>query len=157
MAKRSNGRRATESEHAAEKTEEANSQAPSQKSIVRGLPLLLLAIVLVIWLIPAIFYGQRFSFRDVSHFYLPLYEYTTERLLNFDLPLWNPLMLTGVPLVGDNTSALFYPGRIVFLADFLPKQASLSISSCIWCLPLLEHDMPRSARVPSLSTLGSQV
>ena len=55
--------------------------------------------------------GQRVAFRDVSHFYLPLYDYVAERTRSEWLPLWNPLDHMGMPLVGESTTSVLYPVR----------------------------------------------
>ncbi|NND99924.1 MAG: hypothetical protein HKN47_21605, partial [Pirellulaceae bacterium] len=54
---------------------------------------------------------DRLGFRDVSHFYTPLYGYVAERTAQSWVPLWNPLDQTGIPLVGESTTAVFYPLR----------------------------------------------
>uniref|UniRef100_UPI0035683CB5 hypothetical protein n=1 Tax=Novipirellula sp. TaxID=2795430 RepID=UPI0035683CB5 len=59
---------------------------------------------------------DRLAFRDVGHFYTPLYDYIGHRTRGEWLPLWNPLDQTGMPLVGETTTAVFYPVRwILFL------------------------------------------
>ncbi|WP_442511442.1 hypothetical protein SH528x_003123 [Novipirellula sp. SH528] len=59
---------------------------------------------------------DRLAFRDVGHFYTPLYDYIGHRTRGEWLPLWNPLDQTGIPLVGETTTAVFYPVRwILFL------------------------------------------
>ncbi len=74
----------------------------------------LLGFVALVWFGPTLVTNSRLAFRDVSHFYTPLYEYISTRLAQRELPLWNPLIVTGTPIVGDNTSAVFYPPRLVF-------------------------------------------
>jgi hypothetical protein len=59
---------------------------------------------------------QRIAFRDASHFYTPLYSYVAERQQQDWFPLWNPLDLTGIPLAGETTTAVFYPIRMVVYA-----------------------------------------
>ena len=76
--------------------------------VAPGIILLLFAAVLV---------GiDRLAFRDVGHFYTPLYDYIGHRTRGEWLPLWNSLDQTGIPLVGETTTAVFYPVRwILFL------------------------------------------
>ncbi|MEM9365646.1 MAG: hypothetical protein AAGD07_06585 [Planctomycetota bacterium] len=72
-------------------------------------------------LIAVMFHGvvlgqERFAFRDVDHFYTPLYQFVHERCvaagpLYWFTPLWNDLDQTGMPLAGETTTALFYPIR----------------------------------------------
>ena len=54
---------------------------------------------------------DRLAFRDVSHFYTPLYEYVSARQQQDWLPLWNDLDQTGIPIAGETSTALFYPIR----------------------------------------------
>ena len=54
---------------------------------------------------------NQVAYRDVSHFYLPLYDYVAERTAEEWLPLWNPLDQTGIPLLGESTTAVLYPVR----------------------------------------------
>lgn len=69
---------------------------------------------------------ERLAFRDVSHFYLPLYDYVAERTSEQWLPLWNELDQTGMPLLGETTTAVLYPLRYFLFA--LPISSELAIS-----------------------------
>jgi hypothetical protein len=89
-------------------------QAPSARRVVL-LGAALVAALLAVCFAPAFDPSRRLAFRDISQFYLPLYEYLRERVWEDGLPLWNPLWNTGTPIVGDATSALFYPPRLLFL------------------------------------------
>lgn len=73
----------------------------------------LLVAGLGVFLGPALIGRERLAFRDVSHFYTPLYEYVDARQSETWLPLWNPMDLTGLPLAGETTTAVFYPLRIL--------------------------------------------
>lgn len=69
---------------------------------------------------------DRLAFRDVSHFYTPLYDYVAERNASQWLPLWNPLDQTGLPLLGETTTAVLYPVRMAVFA--LPVDSETAIS-----------------------------
>ena len=86
--------------------------------VAPGLLLLLFA--------PALLGESRLAFRDVSHFYTPLYDYVASRCDQQWLPLWNPLDQTGIPLVGETTTAVFYPVRYLLFA--LPISGEVAIS-----------------------------
>lgn len=58
--------------------------------------------------------NRRLAFRDLGHFYEPLYRYLDVRSSETWFPLWGSLDQTGVPLAGDSTTALFYPFRLIF-------------------------------------------
>ena len=65
-----------------------------------------------------LFGNDRLAFRDVSHFYTPLYGYVGDRTSAEWLPLWNDRCQTGMPLVGETSTAVLYPVR--YLVFSLP-------------------------------------
>jgi hypothetical protein len=76
---------------------------------------LLLLAALVAWLFwPAIGGQASFAFRDAAHFYHPLFDYIRQEWGAGRVPLWNPYENAGVPLVAENTSSVFYPGKLLF-------------------------------------------
>lgn len=76
----------------------------------------LLAINVAFLLGPALVGRDRIAFRDASHFCTPLYEYVAQRQREAWVPLWNPLDLTGLPLVGETSTAVLYPVRMLVYA-----------------------------------------
>jgi hypothetical protein len=88
------------------------------------LPLVLLLCAIGILLGNCLLGVDRLAFRDVSHFYTPLYGYVAAQERTHWLPLYNDLDHTGIPLAGETTSALFYPiRRIVFRLIDSPETA----------------------------------
>ena len=73
---------------------------------------------------------DRLAFRDVSHFYTPLYEYVSARQQQDWLPLWNDLDQTGIPIAGETSTALFYPIRYAIYS--LPITPTLAIAWYVW-------------------------
>jgi hypothetical protein len=65
---------------------------------------------------PALVTERFFVFRDVAHFYLPLWHWMRGEWSAGRVPLWNPYDGFGVPLVADGTSAVFYPVWWLFFA-----------------------------------------
>ena len=63
---------------------------------------------------------QQFGYRDTANLYTPLFEWTADEWLSGRVPLWCPVDGWGAPVVGDGTSSVFYPGKLVFLLAFLP-------------------------------------
>ncbi len=63
---------------------------------------------------PALDGGASFAFRDAAHFYHPLFEYIRGELGRGELPLWNPYENIGMPLLAENTTSVFYPGKLIF-------------------------------------------
>ena len=73
---------------------------------------------------PTLIGTERLAFRDVSHFYTPLYEYVSQRTTEQWLPLWNPLDQTGIPLMGETSTAVMYPVRyLLFLLPIATETA----------------------------------
>lgn len=86
--------------------------------------------VCVLLLFAGVLSGRdRLAFRDVSYFYTPLYQYVAELCGESSWgalgpAIWNPLDLTGMPLAGETTTAVFYPLRIlVYAVGFSPETA----------------------------------
>ncbi len=83
------------------------------------LPLLVLTAALVVGLFaPVLSGGSGFAFRDAAHFYHPLFQYIRSEWGAGRLPLWNPYENLGGPLVAENTSSVFYPGKLLFALPF---------------------------------------
>ena len=64
-----------------------------------------------------LFQERNFAFRDVGHFYHPLFRYIQQEWSAGRVPTWNPFDNCGAPLIASATSSVFYPGKLVF---FLP-------------------------------------
>ena len=73
-------------------------------------------VMILLLLSPTLVGDSRIAFRDLSHFYLPLYDYVAFRCDQEWLPLWNPLDHTGVPLIGESSTAVLYPIRYAVFA-----------------------------------------
>lgn len=58
--------------------------------------------------------GDGFAFRDAAHFYYPLFDWTNRQWAAGQVPLWNPQENSGLPVLADGTSSVFYPGKLVF-------------------------------------------
>ncbi|MCS7253731.1 MAG: YfhO family protein [Armatimonadota bacterium] len=52
---------------------------------------------------------------DTGFYHYPLRIYARERLINGELPLWNPHLFGGVPFLADVQSAVFYPFHLLYL------------------------------------------
>lgn len=63
---------------------------------------------------PALFQGRQFGFRDAGHFYYPLHQRVQEEWHQGRWPLWEPEENAGMPLLGNPTAAVLYPGKLVF-------------------------------------------
>ena len=63
---------------------------------------------------PALFQGQQFGFRDAGHFYYPLHQRVQKEWEEGRWPLWEPEENAGMPLLGNPTAAVLYPGKLIF-------------------------------------------
>ncbi len=85
--------------------------------MIKPRPIVLLSVAgLFVWLFAdALFRGEVFVFRDAGHYYYPLFQLVRGEWAAGRVPLWNPYENLGVPLAGNPTSSVFYPGTLVFL------------------------------------------
>src|SRR5947209_3048969 len=58
--------------------------------------------------------GGQFAYRDAAHFYYPLYERVQAEWDAGRWPLWEPEENSGMPLLGNPTAAVFYPGKLIY-------------------------------------------
>lgn len=75
----------------------------------------------ILFYIPLLFNPSLLLNRDndLQQFFWPLFQYIKQHLiLDYSIPLWNNLFLSGVPLLPDPQSFIFYPPNLIFL--FLP-------------------------------------
>lgn len=75
---------------------------------------------------------DRLAFRDVSYFYTPLYQHVAELCREqpwgaFGRAIWNPNDLTGMPLAGETTTAVFYPLRILVYCFGASAETSMGV------------------------------
>ena len=61
-----------------------------------------------------LFQGEQFGYRDAAHFYHPLYLRVQQEWEAGRVPLWEPEENGGMPLLGNPTAAVLYPGKLVF-------------------------------------------
>ena len=84
------------------------------------------------WIAIAAIFGSvlfgidRLAFRDISHFYTPLYDYVAQRCQKGYIPLWNPLDHTGIPLLGETTTAVLYPIRWLVFSLPMPTDVAMA-------------------------------
>jgi hypothetical protein len=54
------------------------------------------------------------DFRDIAHYYRPLWKWTSQEWAAGRVPLWCDLDGLGMPVHADPTAAIFYPGQLIF-------------------------------------------
>jgi hypothetical protein len=58
--------------------------------------------------------GQQFAFRDAAHYSYPLYEKVESEWNAGRWPLWEAEEDGGMPLLGNPTAAVLYPGKLIY-------------------------------------------
>jgi hypothetical protein len=71
--------------------------------------------------------GRQFGYRDAAHFYYPLYQRVQDEWNAGRWPLWEPEENGGMPLLGNPTAAVLYPGKIVYAVLPYPWAARLYV------------------------------
>ncbi len=59
--------------------------------------------------------GKYYFFEDFLYQYYPLRNFYATAIRKGILPLWDPYVFSGMPLIGDIQSALFYPFNIILI------------------------------------------
>ena len=63
---------------------------------------------------PVILGGEQFAYRDAGCYYYPLHLQVQREWKAGRWPLWDPSQNGGMPLLGNPTAAVLYPGKLVF-------------------------------------------
>ena len=63
---------------------------------------------------PVFFADRQFGYRDVGHFYYPLHQRVQREWAEGRWPLWEPEENAGMPLLGNPTAAVLYPGKLIY-------------------------------------------
>jgi len=75
----------------------------------------------------ALFSGGQFGYRDAGHFYYPLYQRVEREWDQGRWPLWEPEENSGVPLLGNPTAAVMYPGKVIYAVLPYPWAARIYV------------------------------
>jgi hypothetical protein len=62
----------------------------------------------------ALFCDRQFAYRDAAHYYYPLYKRVQAEWQAGRWPLWEPEENGGMPLLGNPTAAVLYPGKAIY-------------------------------------------
>ncbi|MFM2094562.1 MAG: hypothetical protein RIS70_1686, partial [Planctomycetota bacterium] len=96
---------------------QANSRAPRSRGIELALAFSAILLPLVICFAKSLAGMEVFFFRDAGHYYFPLFEWIDSEWRQGRIPLWTPQENSGLPVLADATSSVFYPLKLLF---FLP-------------------------------------
>jgi hypothetical protein len=67
---------------------------------------------------PVLFDDRQFSYRDAGEYYYPLYQRVQQEWQAGRWPLWEPEENGGMPLIGNPSAAVFYPGKILYVLPY---------------------------------------
>jgi hypothetical protein len=85
-------------------------------------------VLVLIFFGSVLFHDDQLSFRDAGHYYYPLYKLVqSEWSAGRWPPLWEPQENSGMPLLGNPTAAVLYPGKLIFASLAYPVAAKLYI------------------------------
>src|SRR5438046_3032888 len=79
------------------------------------------AILLGLFLLPFLVFAgittahEFFYYHDVQYYFIPYHQLVASFVWKGWLPLWNPYAFSGIPLLGDGQTAMFYPPNWLFL------------------------------------------
>src|SRR5688572_15289025 len=87
-------------------------------------------------LYPFTLFGRALYWGDLYLYFYPMQEFVRQSLLDGQIPLWNPYVLCGQPLVGNPQSWVFYPGTLLLLVTptwiFLTVNAVIHLAGAGW-------------------------
>ncbi len=69
----------------------------------------------------------QFGYRDAGHYYYPLYLRVQQEWREGRWPLWEPEENSGMPLLGNPTAAVLYPGKLIYAVLPYPWAARVYI------------------------------
>ncbi len=84
----------------------------------------LLAVLPLLVLLPAATGRGVFFYHDIQYYFYPYHIISANMARAGQWPLWNPYAFSGIPLVGDGQTAMFYPPNWLFF--MLPGAAALN-------------------------------
>jgi len=98
-----------------------------------SLPFLPLIFAPIILLSPVVLTGKALFWGTPSLQFLPWWKWAFDTLLTGQLPLWNPLVGMGAPLIANYQSALFYPPNWTYFLFYVLG----GISALAWSQALM--------------------
>ncbi|MCX5782032.1 MAG: hypothetical protein NT145_04935 [Elusimicrobia bacterium] len=93
--------------------------------------LFILAGLLIIFFSPLIFTFNKIigNYEDIYLHYYPLKHLVSQEIISGKIPLWNPYIFAGQPILANPQSAIFYPLNIIFY--ILPLHLAFNYSAVI--------------------------
>jgi hypothetical protein len=94
-----------------------------------------------------LFFGWTFYFRDLHQFFLPVKELTAQLWRRGIVPLWNPYLHGGMPLLGDPLAAGFYPTSVLYLVMPAVRALNLELAGHVVLAALAAYALARELRL----------
>ena len=85
--------------------------------------------ILVVFFSPILFTLRSYYIRDITYIFHPWKTLVAEMLQRGELPLWNPYVYSGMPLMANMQSAVWYPLSLIF--NCFPFPAALTASTLL--------------------------
>ncbi len=117
-------------------------------------PLICLAVLVLVCFGGVLFRGEQFGYRDAGHYYYPLYQRVQQVWESGRLPLWDARENAGMPLLGNPTAAVLYPGKLIYAVMPYPWAARMYVIAHTLLAALGMYLMMRSMGV---SETGSAI
>ena len=101
---------------------------------------------------------HQFGFRDAADFYYPLQLRVQQEWRAGRLPLWEPEENGGVPLLGNPSAAVLYPGKLIYAVFSYPWAARIyviaHVALAFAAMWIMMHGWNVSPSGASLAALG---
>jgi hypothetical protein len=91
----------------------------------REKPLYLLILIIVLYFYRPIFLGEVFYYRDLFSHFVPKRKLVAEYVSRLELPLWDPYLQGGKPLLANPNNMALYPSNLLY--TFVPAPSALTI------------------------------
>lgn len=94
-----------------------------------------------------LFRGEQFAYRDAGHYYYPLYLQVQQQWETGHVPLWESGENGGMPLLGNPTAAVLYPGKLAYALLPYPSAAIAYVVSHVCLAALGAYLLSRSLAI----------
>jgi hypothetical protein len=94
-------------------------------SFFREKPFYILIFITLLYFYRPIFLGEVFYYRDLFSHFVPKRKLVAEYISNLELPLWDPYLQGGKPLLANPNNMALYPSNLLYL--FVSPPAALTI------------------------------
>ena len=86
----------------------------------------------VLYTSPVLFLGETYFFRDLYQHFLPQRVTAAEQIADSEIPLWDPNVQGGCPLLANPNNLVLYPGTLLYVV--LPPLEALNLEIALHLL-----------------------